>query len=60
MKRLRTLWRRRQKLRPGVQGEEYEIEKAQRQAQHERDRFANSLLEKAGHRQYPFLKDPFE
>ena len=42
------------------QGEEYEIEKAQRQAQKERDAYAESLIEKAGHRSFPFLKDPFE
>jgi hypothetical protein len=40
--------------------EEYEIEKAEREAQKERDRFAESLIEKAGHSGYPFLKDPFE
>jgi hypothetical protein len=42
------------------QGEEYEIEKAEREAQKERDAYAESLIEKAGHRSYPFLKDPFE
>ena len=42
------------------QGEEYEIEKAEREAQRERDTFANSLIEKAGHSQFPFLKDPPE
>ena len=60
MKKLRSLWRHRVKARPGLQGEEYEIEKAEREAQKERDRFADSLVEKAGHRQFPFLKDPFE
>jgi hypothetical protein len=53
-------WRHRQKPRPGVQGEEYEIAKAEREAQEKRDRFAESLGEKAGHAQYPYLKDPFE
>ena len=43
-----------------VQGEEYEIEKAEREAQKDRARFAESLIEKAGHARYPFLKDPFE
>jgi hypothetical protein len=42
------------------QGEEYEIEKAERQAQKERDTFAESLMEKAGHTHMPYLKDPFE
>ncbi len=60
MKKLRSLWRHSKKARPGLQGEEYEIEKAEREAQKERDRFADSLVEKAGHRQFPFLKDPFE
>ena len=32
-----------------LQGEEYEIEKAEREAQKERDRYAESLLDKAGH-----------
>jgi len=61
MKRLHRFWRRRQKplLKP-PEGEEYEIEKAEREAQKERDRFAESLIEKAGHARYPFLKDPFE
>jgi len=43
-----------------LQGEEHEIEKAEREAQKERDRYAESLLEKAAHARYPFLKDPFE
>jgi hypothetical protein len=60
MKWRRSLWRHREKARPGLQGEEYEIEKAERAAQKERDRYAESLLEKAGHARYPFLKDPFE
>jgi len=60
MKKLRSLWRHRQKPGPSLQGEEYEVEKAEREAQKERERFANSLLEKAGRRHYPFLKDPFE
>ena len=43
-----------------LQGEEYEIEKAEREAQTNRDRFTALLLEKAGHLHYPYLKDPFE
>jgi hypothetical protein len=42
------------------QEEEAEIAKAQRAARREGDRFAESLIEKAGHRSYPYLKDPFE
>jgi hypothetical protein len=63
MKLLQRLWRpvrHRQNPQKPVQGEEYEIEKAEREAQKERDRYAESLLEKAGHARYPFLKDPFE
>lgn len=40
--------------------EEAEIAKAQREAQRGSDRHAESLLEKAAHRSYPFLRDPFE
>ena len=47
-------------LQKPLQGEEYEIEKAEREAQKERDRYAESLIEKAGRARYPFLKDPFE
>jgi hypothetical protein len=43
-----------------LQGEEYEIEKAEQEAQEDRDRFAESLFEKAGHVHFPFLKDPFD
>jgi hypothetical protein len=43
-----------------LQGEEYEIERAELEAQRGRDQFAASLLEKAGHTHFPFLKDPFE
>ena len=42
------------------QGEEYELEKAELEAQKERDKFKASLFEKAGHAHYPYLKDPFE
>jgi hypothetical protein len=60
MRKLRNLWRRRQKPRPSLEGEEYEIEKAQREARERGRRFGESLIEKAGHRQYPYLKDPFD
>jgi len=54
------LRRRRRPATPGPQGEQYEIEKNERKAEKERNRFAESLIEKAGHARYPFLKDPFE
>lgn len=61
MKGLHRFWRQRQKLpHASLQGEAYEIEKAERERQKERDEFAESLIEKAGHSRYPFLKDPFE
>jgi hypothetical protein len=60
MRRLRRSWRRRETPRPGPEGEEYEIEKTQREAQKQRERFMESLVEKAGHAQYLYLKDPFE
>jgi len=45
--------------RPGPQGEEYEILKAQQAARSAGERFARDLLEKAGHLSYPFLRDPY-
>ena len=45
--------------RPGPQGEEYEILKAQQAARSAGDRFARDVLEKAGHLAYPFLRDPY-
>jgi hypothetical protein len=51
---------RQQPPQPYLQGEEYEIVKAEREAQRERERFADSLIEKAGHVNYPFSRDPFE
>ena len=44
--------------RPGPQGEEYEILKAQQAFRSAGDRFAHDVLEKAGHLAYPFLRDP--
>ena len=61
MRLLRRFRRYRQKPpQPYLQGEEYEIAKAEREAQHQRDRFADSVIEKAGHANYPFSRDPFE
>jgi len=61
MRSLHRLWRhRREPPHVALQGEAYEIEKAERERQKERDQFAESLIEKAGHARYPFLKDPFE
>jgi hypothetical protein len=40
--------------------EEAEIARNQREARRDADKFAESLIEKAGHKDYPYLKDPFE
>lgn len=47
-------------LRQHPQGEEYDIEKAELEAQKERDKFKARLFRNAGNLHYPFLKDPFE
>jgi hypothetical protein len=52
--------RRQDARRQHPQGEEYDIEKAELEAQKERDQFKASLFEKAGHAHYPYLKDPFD
>ena len=44
---------------PGPQGEEYEALKMARRHAEERDTFAENLLEKVGHKNLPFLDDPF-
>ena len=44
---------------PGPQGEEYEALKMARRHAGERDAFAENLLEKVGHKNLPFLDDPF-
>jgi hypothetical protein len=42
------------------QGEEYEIAKAELEAQKEREMFTARLFRNIGNLHYPFLKDPFE
>ena len=59
MTRWSTPWRRGKERPRRPQGEEYEIAK-EHERRRERDRYAWSLIEKAGRRQYPVLKDPFE
>jgi len=46
--------------RPSVEGEEYEILKAERREKDERRRFHENIAEKMGHLSYPFKKDPFD
>lgn len=56
----RLFKREKQPSQPGPQGEEREIQLAQQERAKERDRFLESLVEKAGHARYPWLKDPFD
>jgi hypothetical protein len=44
---------------PALQGEEYEIAKAESETQKERDKFTARLFRNVGNLRYPFLKDPF-
>jgi hypothetical protein len=55
----RLLRRKRPEAQPGPQGEEYEALKMARRAAEDRNAFAESLVEKAGHRDNPFLDDPY-
>jgi hypothetical protein len=43
-----------------LQGEEFEIAKAEEDAQKERDRYTARLFRNVGNLRYPFLKDPFD
>jgi hypothetical protein len=54
-------WTRRQRVSPSppLQGEEYEIAKAESETQKERDKFTARLFRNVGNLRYPFLKDPF-
>jgi hypothetical protein len=60
VKRLLQRLRRRRRAPTPQQGEEYEIEKAEREAQKARDRITQTLIQGAAHSHHPFLKDPFE
>jgi hypothetical protein len=61
---MRSLLRRltrRQRLQPhpGPQGEEYEALQMERRHQAEQERFAENVIKKVGHKNLPFLDDPF-
>lgn len=56
----RLLRRRRPEPQPGPQGEEYEALKMSRRADDQREAFAENVIKKVGHKNLPFLDDPFE
>ncbi len=43
-----------------LQGEEYELEMAQREARRKNERFAENLIQKAGRGDNPFVENPFD
>ena len=58
--RLRRLFHR-ERVAPhaGPQGEDYEALKMERRARDEREDFAENVIKKVGHKNLPFLDDPF-
>jgi hypothetical protein len=61
---MRTLFRRLLRRAPvaprvGLQGEEYEALLMERRWQEERGRFAENVIKKVGHKNLPFLDDPY-
>jgi hypothetical protein len=56
----RLLHRRRPEAQPGPQGEEYEALQMARRAAVERGAFAENMIKKIGHKNLPFLDDPYE
>jgi hypothetical protein len=56
----RLLRRKRPEPRPGPQGEEYEAMQMARRAAEEREAFAENMIKKVGHKNLPFLDDPYE
>ena len=59
--RLRRLLHRR-RIAPHVrpQGEEYEALQMEQRSQDERERFAENVIKKVGHKNLPFLDDPYD
>ena len=43
----------------GLQGEEYDALQMERRWQEERGRFAENVIKKVGHKNLPFLDDPY-
>ena len=60
MRLLRLFRRRRTAPAPAPEGEEHEILEAERKAREQRERLGYSYVEKAGHANWPYVKDPFE
>jgi hypothetical protein len=53
-------WRTRRQRHVQLQGEEHEIEQAQRARREAGYRFGESLVKKAGHADNPFMENPHE
>ena len=45
---------------PGPQGEDYEALRMERRSQADRERFAENVIKKVGHKNLPFLDDPYD
>jgi hypothetical protein len=55
----RALRRERVASQPGPDGEEYEALQMERRWQERRGRFAQNVIKKVGHKNLPFLDDPY-
>jgi hypothetical protein len=55
----RVLRRERAGLHAGPQGEEYEALQMERRWEAQRGRFRQNLIKKFGHKNFPFLDDPY-
>jgi hypothetical protein len=55
----RALRREPTESRVGPQGEEYEALQMERRSHEERGRFAENVIKKFGHKNLPFLDDPY-
>jgi hypothetical protein len=55
----RVLHRKRVAPHVGPQGEEYDALQMQRRWEEERGRFAENVIKKYGHKNLPFLDDPY-
>jgi len=56
----RFLHRKHIEAQPGPQGEEYEALKVARHAAEEREAFSENVIKKFGHKNLPFLDDPYK
>jgi hypothetical protein len=55
----RALRRERVASHPGPEGEEYEALAMERRWQEQRESFAENVIKKVGHKNLPFLDDPY-